>query len=53
MKTVEKFIQKHLNKLGYIQVSKCKNDMVNTLKMYKCLGKLIITLPSIRFVINK
>ena len=38
MKTFEKYIQKYLTKLGYKQVSKCKNDLVNTLKVYKCLG---------------
>ena len=38
MKTFEKYIQKYLTKLGYKQISKCKNDLVNTLKVYKCLG---------------
>ena len=39
MKTFEKYIQKYLTKLGYLQVSTCKKDLVNTLKVYKCLGK--------------
>ena len=38
MKTFEKYIQKYLTKLGYKQITKCKNDLVNTLKVYKCLG---------------
>ena len=38
MKTFEKYIQKYLNKLGYQQTSKCKTDLVNTLRVYKCLA---------------
>jgi ESCRT-I complex subunit TSG101 len=38
MKTFEKYIQKYLNKLGYQQTTKCKTDLVNTLRVYKCLA---------------
>lgn len=38
MKTFEKYIQKYLNKLGYQETTKCKNDLVNTLRVYKCLA---------------
>jgi len=38
MKTFEKYIQKYLTKLGYKQSTKCKNDLVNTLRVYKCLA---------------
>ena len=38
MKTFEKYIQKHLTKLGYLHLNKCKNELVAALKVYKCLG---------------
>ena len=38
MKTFEKYIQKYLNKLGYQQTTRCKDDLVNTLRVYKCLA---------------
>ena len=41
MKTVEKYLQKYLGKLGYQQLSKCKTDILNTLKIYNSLGKYI------------
>ena len=41
MKTVEKYLQKYLAKLGYLQLSKCKSDLLDTLKIYNSLGKFI------------
>ena len=39
MKTFEKYIQKHLTKLGYKNFLKCKSELISTLKVYKCLGE--------------
>jgi len=38
MKTFEKFLQKALTRHKYSHVSKSKGDLVNTLRVYKCLA---------------
>ena len=38
MKTFEKFLQKALTRHKYCHVSKSKVDLVNTLRVYKCLA---------------
>jgi len=38
MKTFEKFLQKALSRHKYINVSRSKLDLVNTLRVYKCLA---------------
>ena len=49
MKTVEKYLHKYLGKLGYQQLSKCKTDLINTLKVYNSLGKFITSQRNSKF----